>query len=124
MRALVVEDSPDVAAHVAEALVAAGFVVDHAHDGEDVWFRGDTETYDVVILDPPREGAPDLMRQLVVTRPKAIVYVSCNPTAMARDLKAALSAGYQWSRLTVFDMFPQTQHTETLAVLYRPGMRP
>ena len=51
MRALVVEDSPDVAEHVAEALTAAGFVVDLARDGEDAWFRGDTENYDAVILD-------------------------------------------------------------------------
>ena len=51
MRALVVEDSPDVAQHVADALIAAGFVVDLARDGEDAWFRGDTGEYDLVILD-------------------------------------------------------------------------
>jgi len=65
MRALVVEDSPDVAEHVAEALVAAGFVVDHARDGEEAWFRGDTESYDAVILDlglPRLDGLSVLKR--------------------------------------------------------------
>ncbi len=65
MRALVVEDSPDVAQHVAEALVAAGFVVDHARDGEDAWFRGDTGEYDVVVLDlglPKLDGLSVLKR--------------------------------------------------------------
>jgi DNA-binding response OmpR family regulator len=65
MRALVVEDSPDVAQHVAEALIAAGFVVDHARDGEDAWFRGDTGEYDLVILDlglPKLDGLSVLKR--------------------------------------------------------------
>ncbi len=65
MRALVVEVSPDVAQHVAEALTAAGFVVDHARDGEDAWFRGDTGEYDVVILDlglPKLDGLSVLKR--------------------------------------------------------------
>ena len=65
MRALVVEDSPDVAQHVAEALTAAGFVVDHARDGEDAWFRGDTGEYDVVILDL---GLPKLAGVSVLKR--------------------------------------------------------
>ena len=65
MRALIVEDSPDVAQHVAEALTAAGFVVDHARDGEDAWFRGDTGEYDLVILDlglPKLDGLSVLKR--------------------------------------------------------------
>ena len=65
MRALLVEDSPDVAQHVAEALTAAGFVIDHARDGEDAWFRGDTGEYDVVILDlglPKLDGLSVLKR--------------------------------------------------------------
>ena len=72
MRALVVEDSPDVAQHVAEALTAAGFVVDHARDGEDAWFRGDTGEYDVVILDlglPKLDGLSVLKRCLLYTSP-------------------------------------------------------
>ncbi len=65
MRALLVEDSPDVAQHVAQALTQAGFVVDRSGDGEDAWFRGDTEDYDVVILDlglPRLDGLTVLKR--------------------------------------------------------------
>lgn len=65
MRALVVEDSPDVAQHVTEALTAAGFMVDHARDGDDAWYRGDTGEYDVVILDlglPKLDGLSVLKR--------------------------------------------------------------
>jgi DNA-binding response OmpR family regulator len=65
MRALVVEDSPDVAAHVAQALGEAGFAVDQAGDGENAWFRGDTEDYDVVVLDlglPRLDGLSVLKR--------------------------------------------------------------
>ncbi len=65
MRALVVEDSPDVASHLAQALGEAGFAVDHAGDGENAWFRGDTEDYDVVVLDlglPRLDGLSVLKR--------------------------------------------------------------
>jgi CheY-like chemotaxis protein len=65
MRALLVEDSPDVARHVAQVLTQAGFVVDRSGDGEDAWFRGDTEDYDVVILDlglPRLDGLTVLKR--------------------------------------------------------------
>jgi DNA-binding response OmpR family regulator len=65
MRALLVEDSPDVAQHVAQALTQAGFVVDRSGDGEDAWFRGDTEEYDVAILDlglPRLDGLTVLKR--------------------------------------------------------------
>jgi len=65
MRALVVEDSPDVAAHVAQALGEAGFAVDHAGDGEAAWYRGDTEDYDVIVLDlglPRLDGLSVLKR--------------------------------------------------------------
>jgi DNA-binding response OmpR family regulator len=51
MRALLVEDDPDLGADLVEALTAAGFLVDHAMDGADAWFRGDTEDYAVVVLD-------------------------------------------------------------------------
>jgi DNA-binding response OmpR family regulator len=65
MRALLVEDSPDVAQHVTQALVQAGFAVDRSGDGEDAWFRGDTEDYDVVVLDlglPRLDGLTVLKR--------------------------------------------------------------
>jgi DNA-binding response OmpR family regulator len=65
MRALLVEDDPDVSTDVATALHAAGFVVDSARDGEDAWFKGDVEDYDIAVLDlglPRLDGLSVLRR--------------------------------------------------------------
>ena len=73
---------------------------------------------DLVLLDPPRaglglEGASLLCR----LRPPRVVYVSCDPTTLARDLRAMLSSRYILAELHMVDMFPQTAHLETVAVL-------
>ena len=72
----------------------------------------------LVLLDPPRAGlgleAATLLTRL---RPARIVYVSCDPTTLARDLRPMLSSGYQLADLHLVDMFPQTFHLETIAVL-------
>ena len=75
--------------------------------------------FEVVILDPPRAGAPGVIAELIVTRPQRIIYVSCNPSALARDIRPALAAGYTVTRLDFLDMFPQTHHAEALCVLER-----
>ncbi len=74
-----------------------------------------------VILDPPRKGCPpgtlDLLRQ---TRPGQVVYVSCHPATMARDLNILCADGvFELSRVQPLDMFPQTQHVECVADLRR-----
>ena len=76
--------------------------------------------FDVLVLDPPRAGAPGVIGELIPGRPRGIVYVSCNAGALARDLRPALAAGYRIHRLELFDMFPQTPHAEVLCVLHRP----
>ena len=79
MQALVVEDEADVASDVAEALQSAGFVVDVARDGEDAWFRGTTEDYDVVILDlglPRMDGLSVLRRWRSEQRAFPIIILS------------------------------------------------
>ncbi len=78
--------------------------------------------FDVAILDPPRAGAPGLVKPLLLTRPRALVYVACNPAALARDLRPAREAGYRLARLEVFDMFPQTAHVEAVALVVRPDV--
>jgi 23S rRNA (uracil1939-C5)-methyltransferase len=83
-------------------------------------FRGGDLFFDVALLDPPRAGAPGVMEELLLTRPKAILYASCNPKALARDTRPARKAGYTVSSLELFDMFPQTDHCEILCVLRRP----
>lgn len=73
---------------------------------------------DVVVLDPPREGA----RSAVVTavcalRPRAVAYVACDPAALARDVALFGAGGYRLGRLRAFDLFPMTHHVECVALL-------
>ncbi len=75
--------------------------------------------FDVIFLDPPRIGAKDVMPFLSKLNAKRIVYLSCNPSTLARDIKVLCDAGYSLSKLIPFDMFPQTFHIECLAVLDR-----
>jgi 23S rRNA (uracil1939-C5)-methyltransferase len=82
-------------------------------------FQAGDAFFDLAILDPPRAGARGVIEQLAITRPKAIVYVSCEPRSLARDLAEAVKHGYAISRLELFDMFPHTRHLETLCVLVR-----
>jgi len=73
-----------------------------------------------VIVDPPRKGCDDaFVAQLLAFGPRAIVYVSCSPESLARDLARLLPAGYQATAVQPFDMFPQTRHVECVAVLSR-----
>jgi tRNA/tmRNA/rRNA uracil-C5-methylase (TrmA/RlmC/RlmD family) len=73
---------------------------------------------DIAVLDPPRAGAgPDVLTALLALRPRTVAYVSCDPAALARDLRAAVDAGWRLSRLRAFDCFPMTQHVETVALL-------
>ena len=73
---------------------------------------------DVLLVDPPRAGLEARVRAAIgVARPPRVVYLSCNPATLARDLAELGSAGYQLSALQAFDLFPQTPHVETLAEL-------
>ncbi len=73
---------------------------------------------DIVIIDPPRAGMhEDMVRYLPKFGAKRIVYVSCNPTTQARDLKILLAKGYKLTKTTMVDMFPHTPHIETVIVL-------
>ncbi len=75
---------------------------------------------DVVILDPPRGGCSEhALKRVVKANPKRIVYVSCNPETMARDLKALSENNYAIEVITPVDMFPQTEHVEAVAKLSR-----
>lgn len=73
---------------------------------------------DIVVLDPPRVGAGlDVVRTLALAHPAAIVYVACDPVAMARDVGALITNGYTLSQLRAFDCFPHTHHVEAMALL-------
>ena len=78
------------------------------------------EQFDVVVLDPPREGcAPAVSNAIVARGIPRIVYVSCDPSTLARDVKRLSAAGYQFVDAQPLDMFPQTFHIETVATLVR-----
>lgn len=73
---------------------------------------------DVIILDPPRSGLhPKVVTEIASLKSKRIVYVSCNPTTQARDIKNLIECGYILEALQPVDMFPQTFHIENVAVL-------
>ena len=79
---------------------------------------------DVVVLDPPRSGAgAEVVRALAALRPRAVVYVACDPAALARDLATAREEGLELAALRVLDAFPMTHHVECLALL-RPVSTP
>ena len=76
--------------------------------------------YDVVVLDPPRQGAKALFeRDVLLPGPKRLVYVSCDTATLERDLRLATAKGYHIDHVIGFDMFPQTAHLESLVRLVR-----
>ncbi len=72
----------------------------------------------VVVIDPPRKGCDEsFLRQLFAFRPRAVVYVSCDPATQMRDLRHFTAAGYALRRVQPFDLFPQTRHLECVITL-------
>ena len=80
----------------------------------------DRERPDLIVLDPPRAGAgPDVCQLLLRMAPREILYVSCDPVTLARDLWSLTERGYKATELHMVDLFPQTAHVETVVVLRR-----
>ena len=104
-----VNDLSDQSSFIAED--ATSFMLRAASEGAHV---------DVLAMDPPRAGStPEFIRAAASVAPRRIVYISCNPVTQARDLEAFAEVGYRLSRLTPVDMFPHTDHVETVATLER-----
>lgn len=72
---------------------------------------------DVLVLDPPRAGAASVFQKIDPQKTKQIIYVSCDVGTLARDIKVATQKGYKLQKTYVLDMFPQTQHIETISLL-------
>jgi 23S rRNA (uracil1939-C5)-methyltransferase len=78
------------------------------------------EKPDFIVVDPPRAGlGPDVASALAAVGAGLVTYVSCDPATLARDLRSLLSSGYGIERITLFDLFPQTFHLETVVQLRR-----
>ncbi len=76
-----------------------------------------TGEVDVIIMDPPRRGAKESITKIAALKPSKIIYVSCNPTTLARDISLFSFANYRLNRVQLVDMFPQTYHIECIAEL-------
>ena len=74
------------------------------------------ERFCAVLLDPPRDGAFEVVRTLASLGAKRLVYVSCNPATLARDTVELIKQGYRLKRAGILDMFPQTAHVEAMAL--------
>ena len=72
---------------------------------------------DILLLDPPRTGAYSVLKKLLTTSFEKVIYVSCDPQTLARDLTLLIHGGYQLVSSQPFDMFPQTHHCESLTLL-------
>ena len=86
-------------------------------------YSGKMKAPPLVIMDPPRSGAGQkVMAALERLEPERIIYVACDPAALARDLKVAVSRGYQIASLQAYDLFPHTHHLETVCLMSRVGV--
>lgn len=80
-------------------------------------------TADVIVVDPPRKGCdPKLLDTILAMKPERVVYVSCNPSTLARDLRVLEDGGYKTVEVTPVDMFPHTVHVESVALLVRDSI--
>jgi 23S rRNA (uracil1939-C5)-methyltransferase len=78
------------------------------------------EKVDIIILDPPRAGATKkIIERIIAFSPEKIIYVSCNPTTLARDIEILQEGGYLLNRLQPIDLFPQTYHIESIAEMVK-----
>ncbi len=109
----------DLKANVRLNRLPAGRIRPIAARVEDALSRVGRDRWDAVVLDPPREGCAAGVLSSIVERirPGRVVYVSCNPEALARELPSVLESGYRIERVQAVDMFPHTDHIETVVTL-------
>jgi 23S rRNA (uracil1939-C5)-methyltransferase len=104
-------------------LRAAQFIAMHAAQTAHFLARARYHA-EVVILDPPRTGAPGLMEPILRLKPHSVIYVSCDLSTLVRDLRALLAGGYHIALVRAFDFFPNTHHLEVVVHAIDLGARP
>jgi 23S rRNA (uracil1939-C5)-methyltransferase len=87
------------------------------------WWKAQGLNPDVIVVDPPRKGCEaDFLQAMIDMEPNRIVYVSCNPSTLARDLRVLEDGGYETKEVQPVDNFPQTNHVEAIALIQRKIM--
>ncbi|MBI0580327.1 23S rRNA (uracil(1939)-C(5))-methyltransferase RlmD [Neobacillus cucumis] len=100
----------------------AEFAVGEAEVVIPKWYK-EGNTADVLVVDPPRKGCDEALLQTIIEmKPKKVVYVSCNPATLARDLRILEDGGYKTIEVQPVDMFPQTTHVENVAMLMQKNI--
>ena len=121
-RVTAVESDRAACAHARENLRDLPWVDVQVGSVDRVLARLDPGAVDLVVLDPPREGARRAVVDLITARtPRAVVYVACDPAALARDVAIFAEQGYRVAALRAFDVFPMTSHLEVVAQLVKSG---
>ncbi|WP_096439005.1 23S rRNA (uracil(1939)-C(5))-methyltransferase RlmD [Alteribacter populi] len=102
-------------------LTNAEFAVGEAEKVMPWWYAQGVRP-DVIVVDPPRKGCDETLLETIVNmKPERVVYVSCNPATLARDLKYLAEHGFETKEVQPVDMFPQTMHVECVAEVVRKG---
>ncbi len=91
--------------------------INFIHDKCRTYIKKLKEAPDFLLADPPRNGMKELLAHINRIKPKNIIYISCNPATLSRDLKVLTESNYKINKIKPFDMFPQTYHVEIAAWL-------
>ena len=121
-RVVAVEADRTACQHARANLAALKPAVVECGPTDRVLRSGLDEPFDLVVLDPPREGAKRVVvEQVVDRRPRAVAYVACDPAALGRDVAIFAEHDYELTAIRAFDLFPMTHHVECVALLERVG---
>ncbi|HXH80817.1 class I SAM-dependent RNA methyltransferase [Nocardioides sp.] len=121
-RVVMIEGDRKASQHATENLASHAGAVVECGSVDRVLAAAYDETFDLVVLDPPREGAKrTVVEQVVARAPRAVAYVACDPAALARDVAIFAEHGYRLETIRAFDLFPMTHHVECVALLTRSG---
>lgn len=115
---IAVESDPVSSRDLSRNLAPFGLSARAVAEPVESWLERRRTVPETVIVDPPRAGlSTDARRRLIDTTPAKIVYVSCDPVTLARDVRDFTASGYALTQLEALDLFPNTPHVESLAVL-------